>query len=860
LLVWAVLAGTAVVRADGAAAEVDFNRDVLPLLSEKCFACHGPDAKALQGGLRLDHAERATQPAKSGRIAVVPSHPEQSELIRRIQTTDASERMPPPDSHKTLTESQRDLLYRWIKEGAKYRGHWAYLAPKKVPVPPRLNPVDYLVEQRWKALRLRGAPAADPRTLVRRLHFDLVGLPPSSEVVAFFVAEPSAEAYRALVEQLLASPHFGERLAIGWLDLVRFADTIGYHSDNPRNIWPYRDYVIRAFNQNMPFDRFTREQLAGDLLPNPTVEQKVASGFNRLLLTTEEGGAQPQDYEARYLADRVRALGTVWLAQTIGCAQCHDHKFDPFTTRDFYSLGAFFADIKEAPIGRREDGLLLLNEEQAGERSRHEREVTRLQTRWAAPRPELQEAFVTWQKRCLSDASFAARAAGRSDPRVESSGDAQESEPSASATSKKTASAAAEIIKLLQVPESRRDPAHHEKLWRYFRDEAPEFAELRNQLAEATRARAAYEESLPRSLVAQALPKPRLVRILPRGDWMNATGELVEPALPAVLAGGRAPAAGARLSRLDLADWLVSPTNPLTPRVVMNRLWRQFFGAGIATALDDFGAQGEPPSDPVLLDWLACEFRDSGWDMKHMVRLLVTSETYRQSSVPSRSARERDPDNRAWTRQGRWRLEAELLRDNALALSGLLDVTIGGPSVKPYQPANYWENLNFPKRSYDPSAGAAQHRRGIYTWWQRTFPHPSLLAFDAPSREECTVDRPRSNIPQQALVLLNDPSHLEAASALAMRILRECGGDDATRIRWAWLHVLGRPPQRQDVSVLLDLLRKHRAEYRQDPAAAAAYLKAGAVVLPATAEASEWAAWTNVARALLNLHETITRS
>ena len=310
LLVWAVLAGAAVVRADGAAAGVDFNRDVLPLLSEKCFACHGPDAKALQGGLRLDHAERATQPAKSGRIAVVPSHPEQSELIRRIQTTDASERMPPPDSHKTLTESQRDLLYRWIKEGAKYRGHWAYLAPKKVPAPPRLNPVDYLVQQRWKALRLRGAPAADPRTLVRRLHFDLVGLPPSSEVVVSFAAEPSADAYRALVEQLLASPHFGERLAIGWLDLVRFADTIGYHSDNPRNIWPYRDYVIHAFNENKRFDDFTREQLAGDLLPQSGQEQKVGSAFNRLLLTTEEGGAQPKDYETRMLTDRVRMFAT----------------------------------------------------------------------------------------------------------------------------------------------------------------------------------------------------------------------------------------------------------------------------------------------------------------------------------------------------------------------------------------------------------------------------------------------------------------------------------------------------------------------------------------------------------------------
>ena len=347
LLAWSL----ALAAAASAAPKVDFNREVRPLLSENCFACHGPDAKKVKGGLRLDLREVATKPLNSGATAIMPGRTGESELVRRIFATDPDEQMPPAESHKALTAAQKDLLKRWIAEGAEYRGHWAYELPKKVAVPAGQNPIDFLVRKRLKELSLEPSPETDRPTLARRLHFDLVGLPPKPEEVAVFERDRSRDAYEKLVDRLLASPHYGERMAIGWLDVVRFADTIGYHSDNPRNIWPYRDYVIRSFNRNTPFDRFTREQLAGDLLPDPTLEQKVASGFNRLLLTTEEGGAQPKDYEARHVTDRVRAVGAVWLGQTIGCAQCHDHKFDPITTRDFYSLGAFFADVKRRPSG-----------------------------------------------------------------------------------------------------------------------------------------------------------------------------------------------------------------------------------------------------------------------------------------------------------------------------------------------------------------------------------------------------------------------------------------------------------------------------------------------------------------------------
>jgi len=735
---------------------VEFNRDIRPILSENCFACHGPDQGHREADLRLDVRDAAVETG-----AIVPGKPDESVLVERVFSENPDERMPPADSRKQLTSQQKDLLKRWIVEGAEYQGHWSYVPPRRPEVPAGVNAVDHLVQRRLAEEGLKPSPEADRRVLLRRLYFDLIGLPPTPEQIDAFVADADPQAYAKRVEELLASPHFGERMAIGWLDAVRFADTIGYHSDNPRNVWPYRDYVIRSFNDNKPFDRFTVEQLAGDLLPESAVEQKVGSCFNRLLLSTEEGGAQPKDYEARMLTDRVRAVGTVWLGQTFGCCQCHDHKFDPATMRDFYALGAFFADIQEPILGRREDGMILPDEKQAAELARLDAEIARLE----ASSPE------------------------------------------------------------------------HEA---------------------AKKAKAALEASLPRCLVSVSMSTPRTVRLLPRGNWMDESGPVMEPALPAFLP--HPTVEGRRLTRLDLAQWLVARDNPLPARVFVNRLWKQFFGIGISRTPDDLGSQGEWPTHPELLDWLACEFMDRGWDVKHMVRTLVTSQTYRQTSVATAEQLARDPENRLLARQSRFRLDAELVRDNALSISGLLVSKIGGPSVKPYQPAGYWENLNFPAREYQADSGESQYRRGLYTWWQRTFLHPSLLAFDAPSREECAADRNRSNIPQQALVLLNDPTYVEAARGFAARILHQGGADPAARIAWAWRQALGRAPREDEAAAALAVLEKHLAEYAKDPASAAALLKVGLAPPPADLPPTELAAWTSVARILLNLHETITRS
>jgi mono/diheme cytochrome c family protein len=1006
--------------------KVDFNHDVQPLLSDNCFACHGPDTTKIKGKLRLDLREAAIKPAKSGKTAIVPGKPEESELVRRLLTTDEDDRMPPTESHKTLTAAQVELLRRWIAEGAEYKGHWAYTPPVKPSVPAGAQAIDFLVRARVREAGLRPAPEADRRTLARRLYFDLVGLPPKPDEIAAFERDRSPAAYRRLVERLLNSPHYGERMAIGWLDVVRFADTIGYHSDNPRNIWPYRDYVIRAFNDNLPFDQFTREQLAGDLLPAPTQSQKVASAFNRLLLTTEEGGAQPKDYEARYLTDRVRAVGAVWLGQTIGCAQCHDHKFDPITQRDFYAMGALFADVKEAIIGGREPGMLVPSEGQARELAQRERALNGLQQDFAGPHPELAGAFAQWQQaqldalanealwsplapvraesaagtpltvredrsvlaggknpdtdtytlrftnrlsgvvglrlEVLPDGSLPAKGPGRAANgnfvltevvgRIERDGAASrtvsfqsarasheqttlaEGNPyqawSAAATidgdvkgkspgwavlpetgrpqqlrlelkepltlaagetlvielqqnhgdgghnlgrfrlATTTASPAlgmpfaappgSELAEVLKLPTASRNAEQQQKLFARFKDQASELAGLRQRLAEAKKSQEDFVTGLPRCLITERNDEPRTVRILPRGNFLIETGDKLEPALPGFLVKNGGRKEGHRLNRLDLANWLVDRDNPLTARVVMNRLWRQFFGIGLSKVLDDLGAQGEPPPNQALLDWLACEFRDSGWDLKHMVRLIVLSDTYRQASTVPHELLVRDPDNRLLARQGRWRLEAELVRDNALSLAGLLIPTVGGPSVRPYQPEGYWENLNFPQRTYDASKGADQYRRGLYTWWQRSFVHPSMLAFDAPTREECAAERNRSNIPQQALVLLNDPTYVEAARVLAARILREGPGDDAARITWAWRQALARKPRPAELAALRSLLQKHRAEFRQNRDAAKDYLKVGFSPVPPELDAAELAAWTDVARALLNLHETITRS
>jgi len=823
-------------EAPAAPTRVEFNRDVRPILSDNCFLCHGPDKNRRKADLRLDVRDEAIKTE-----ALVPGKPDESELVARIMSDDADEMMPPLKSNKKLDARQKEILRRWVEQGAEYQQHWSYEKPVKAQTPAGRSAIDVLVGRRLAEVGLKPSPEADRRTLIRRLSSDLTGIPPSPEEVRAFVEDASPDAYERLVDRLLASPHYGERMALGWLDVVRFADTIGYHSDTPRNVWPYRDWVIRSFNENKPFDRFTIEQVAGDLLPEASAETRVGSAFNRILLTTEEGGAQPKDYEARMLTDRVRAVGAAWLGQTTGCAQCHDHKFDPITMRDFYSLGAFFADIQEPIIGHPEDGMVVASADEQKTIAKLDAAVAEAKKGLDVVAPQLELAQTQWE----ADLS---RYGVTLPELVQGS--------KAVAAEKSTAKAVQEALKKIA---KARSPEEREAIRAYFRSKAtPLFVAEREAVARVERERKAFIDGLPKCLVSVHSDSPRTVRILARGNWMDETGEVVRPALPHYLP--RPESSGRDLNRLDLARWLVSRDNPLTARTVMNRLWKQFFGAGLSKQLDDLGAQGDPPTNPALLDWLACEFMDGGWDFKHMVRTIVTSKTYKQTSVAAAELLAADPLNRELARQNAYRVDAELVRDNALAVSGLLAEKIGGPSAKPYQPDGYWENLNFPQRQYAADKGDGQHRRGLYTWWQRSFLHPSLSAFDAPSREECCAERNRSNIPQQALVLLNDPTYVEAARAFAARVLRERSGSPEDRLKRAWQLALQRDPKPAEAETLRKLLDRQLGEYRANPDAARALISTGVAPVPEGLDAAELAAWTHVARVLLNLHESVTRS
>ncbi len=773
-----LLTAIGVVRAvEPAEAKVDFNRDIRPLLSDRCLHCHGLDKKQRKGRLRLDQREFALEEADSGFAAIVPGDADESELMLRLLETDETMRMPPKSYGKErFTPEQVALFARWINQGAEYEPHWAF-KPLARPEPPKLkdanyseHPIDRIVLARLEQQGIAPSPEADRVTLIRRLAFDLTGLPPTQEEVRQFVDDSREDAYPRLADRLLASSHYGERMAIFWLDLVRYADTVGFHGDQPITYWPYRDYVIDAFNANLPFDQFTREQLAGDLLPNATLRQKIAASYNRLGMMTAEGGAQPKEYLAIYAADRVRNLSGAWLGATVQCAQCHDHKFDPFTASDFYSISAFFADVKERGFygGAHSNG-------QWGE---------------MMPVPSAEQDKQLQQ--------LAEKVAGL---------EKQEAEPS-----------------------SELDAARKE------------LAELQKTLVK---------------MPATVAVTPREIRLLPRGNWMDESGPVMQPSVPAFLA--KLDTEQRRATRLDLADWVTAADNPLTSRTLVNRIWKLFFGQGICRSPDNLGTQGELPSHPELIDHLALDLIASGWDMKQLVRSIVLSRTYRQSSQPRPELAEVDPENRLLARQSRYRLDAELVRDNALATSGLLTSTVGGPSVKPYQPAGYYAQLNFPTRTYRADRGEKQYRRGLYSHWQRTFLHPMLRAFDAPTREQGSAQRTRSNTPLQALVLLNDPSFVEAARALAERIVREGGDDDAARIDWAYRQVVSRDPQSEVAAILAEIRQKHLAHFQADPEAAKELAQIGDRAAPGDIEPAELAAWTSVARVLLNMHETITR-
>jgi mono/diheme cytochrome c family protein len=760
------------------AGAVCFGRDVRPILASHCFKCHGPDLK--KSGLNLQDRATALKTLKSGQVAIIPGNSAASELIHRITEPDASERMPPKG--KPLTPKEIATLRAWIDQGAKYEAHWAYVKPVRPPLPPVKNRswvrngIDAFILARLEREGLEPSREADRATLIRRVSLDLIGLPPSVDEVLAFEADPRPDAYERLVDRLLASPHYGEHQARPWLDMARYADTNGYEKDDRRSIWPYRDWLINALNRDLPFDEFTIEQIAGDLLPHPTRDQLVATGFHRNTLVNTEGGTDDEEFRIAALVDRVNSTMTVWMGTTMACAQCHNHKYDPFSQKEYYQLMAFFNSTQDR--GRSNDPVLELPTPEQARRRR-----------------QLLGAMARSQLSLITPGAWPTVTLAR-----------------------------------------------------------PVQQQLLRLRAEEAATRPAT------TLIMKELPKPRPTHVQIRGNFRNS-GEEVKPGVPAAwhrLKIDQGVNIHRSPNRLDLACWLVDPNNPLVGRVTMNRLWARYFGHGFVETSEDFGVQGEPPTHPKLLDWLATEFIDQHWSLKAMHHLVVTSATYRQDARVTPALYERDPYNHLYARGPRFRLSAEMVRDNALTISGLLTRKIGGPSVFPYQPDGIWNNPYSSDR-WVTSTHGDQYRRGLYTFWRRTAPYAAFMAFDAPSREVCWERRARTNTPLQALATLNDKGFVECSAALARRMVAEANGSAADRAIYGFRLCVARAPNRAELDHLLALYRERLEAYRHDPAAAKAMAASGLSAPPAGMDVAELAAWTVVANVLLNLDETITK-
>ena len=1032
---------------------VDFNRDVRPILSENCFQCHGPDEKHRMANLRLDTKEGAFSTTKRGPV-IAPGDAAKSLLVARISHADKARRMPPPNSNRSLNDKQIDTLRRWINEGANWQTHWAFTAPQRPELPvvqkPVENPIDRFIEARLEKEKLTPEPEADRRTLLRRLSFDLTGLPPTPEELDAFLADKSSDAYQKQVDRLLASPHYGERMAMEWLDVARYADTHGYHIDSHRDMWPWRDWVIKAFNKNLPFDKFTVLQLAGDLAPDAGVEGKIASGFNRNHMINFEGGAIPEEYLVEYVADRAETTSTAWLGLTMGCARCHSHKYDPISHKEYYQFFAFFNSVNEKGLdGRRGNAEPFLKlptpaqtvrekEVEAGIKAReaaleskavidarqqwkasleskpvplnHEgltahyefdgslsdnsggyqngrtlngdpgfgegqvagaigfdgqtrvtlgsvanfkveqpftiafwlnyggskqqmpvlqkiedgpgrrgweiwleephlvdiqkraaQVAVRMNAQWPAQALELRTRDAVTQREwnhvaVVSDGTGKASGVtiylnGLAVPTevvkdtlsgsITNSAELQIGRKEADAKPfvgnlddlrfYSRALAAAEVNRtgvhypieaVLSGVGGKVTKADEKRLDDYYlRYVAPadlrqKYAELRDLREESTK----LEKEILTTMVMEELEKPRDTFILARGDYRNTTDK-VEPGTPAVLP--PLPHTEGRANRLTLARWIVDPSNPLTARVTVNRYWQMYFGVGLVKTAENFGSQGEPPSHPQLLDWLATEFIRTGWDVKAMQRLIVTSAAYRRGSQGTPALLEKDPENRLLARGPRYRLPAEMIRDNALAVSGLLNPDLGGPSVFPYQPAGLWEEMafgdGFSMQSYVQSHGKDLYRRSMYTFWKRSAPPAQLTTFDAPDREKCIVRRTTTNTPLQALVLLNDPTYIEAARGLAERVLSEKTRSTSKRAALAFELATARPPKKQELSVLVQLAQKQARHFKSAPDEAAELLKNGESPVDAELKPAELATWTVVASTILNLDETISK-
>jgi hypothetical protein len=1040
---------------------LDFNRDIRPILSENCFQCHGFDEQAREADLRLDLAESALAD-RDGIPPIVPGKPDESEVWRRINSEDEAEMMPPPDSHRVLKPAQKETLKRWIEQGAPYAKHWSFIPPAKAPLPefsnktwPR-NEIDRFVAARLEQEGLQPSAEADGYTLIRRLSLDLTGLPPSADEVEAFVADKSPDAYEKLVDRLLANPHFGERMALIWLDAARYADTNGFSIDGGRHIWLWRDWVIDAFNRNLPYDEFLREQLAGDLLPNRTEAQLIATGFQRNNMNTHEGGTIPEENLTNYNVDRVKTLGEAVLGLTLGCAQCHDHKFDPITQRDYYQLFAYFNTLSDAGL----DGNAGINSRpiyeaktvlETGEVPDLKQQIESLRkqlqnpdaaavTRWendqrlrlrnrgkdlqlhqvellqvstpnigkgfdivapnfvhvsapsdmlaydvsmrlpkldkpitgvrvtfhpnaAAPNngrgfgdlTNIKSTFVltsfsasaesvpgdqvnlhkllpvnlvtadswlpdyrpenvldTRNENGWSPSGESASAGGQTVPTYITVTFDQPIDPSttpfmtvqlnfghgrnlipthfefqAITGADDGSPLPRDIIEIVQLspiqaagepaPSLKRTPDQQEKLRAYYSAHSDDTKHTRIALANLEERLKVLTEKFP-TMVMDIAENPRDTFILRRGDYSQPT-EKVAAATPAVLP---PPPDGTPSNRLGLANWITMRNHPLTARVAVNRIWQMLFGVGIVPTTADFGAQGEYPTHPELLDWLAVDFTENGWDTKQLIKQIVTSATYRQSSdtgprqlAPTSGATGSasaapdllvlDPNNRLLARGPRFRLPAEFIRDSALKVSGLLVDRLGGPSVNPYSPGDLWREISH----YGSSPATAQtfvqdhgeklYRRSLYTYWKRTVPPPNMVAFDAPNRETCTVARPTTTTPLQALVLLNDVQFVEASRAFAERILA-INADEVGRLRWAFEECVSRPPTDEEMSVLTNTLFRERTRYAADEESASDYLANGESQRNEKIAVTEHAAWSQLAALLLNLSETVTRN
>lgn len=822
---------------------VDFARDIRPILAKRCVHCHGPDEASREAGLRLDTREGATAVLESGQRAIVPGQPQASELIRRVTAAGGAERMPPEG--KPLTGEEIQLLRRWIQDGGNFASHWAYVPPRRPALPqvrdtawPR-GAIDRFVLARLEAAGLAAAAAAEPAVLLRRVHLDLTGLPPAAEEVEAFELDPSPAAYEAVVDKLLAAPQFGEKWARQWLDLAGYADSNGYQHDAVRTNWPWRDWVIRALNEDMPFDEFTIAQVAGDLAAgapetHPVRNQspddlRLATAFFRHTPFNAAGDSIAEEVRANLLFDRVSKVGSVWLGTTLECAQCHSHKFDPVTITDYYRLFAYFNaavtefDRSGKEVRKRFQPPAMVEVPLAGEPlAKYEAlrgELTAVTKELDAARPDAVARQPAWEE-----------------------------------TAKDHPDVPVDIRRLLDRPPGERKPAEVEDIEKHYLSVAPETKELvarRKQLTAAVR-----RAGPPRVLVLADDPAPRTTHLLRRGDYR----EPAEPVAPGAPEWLHPMPADTPPNRLGLAQWLVDPAHPLTARVTVNRWWGEIFGRGIVPSTDDFGTQGELPTHPELLDWLALEFAagERPWSMKHILRLIVTSATYCQSSAAGAEQFRRDPHNEWLARGPRVRLDAELIRDQALAVSGRLTRHVGGPPAYPPQPAKLWDEITGNEDgSYPEARGAERFRRGIYTVFRRGAPYPSLQALDWPERSVCVARRSRTNTPSQALVLLNDPAFLELYAAFARRIL-DCAGDERQKITWAIRTCVARRPREEEIRVLTDLVEKKRRAFAADPRRMEQFLVQ--LNVPREEHGIELATWSLVSQTLLNLDETITRN